>query len=117
MFEAFKRLFRSQCEHEFRRRAGRRERLADAEFAARFFPGIDQDIPVTVASTVRKQLRVDSIRPSDNLASAFPDIPFIELALDIIEELEFDPQSFEFGDFDGTVRNLVDELAKRKERG
>lgn len=116
MFDAFKRLIQrldqSVVERELRLRAAKREPLTDAEFAKRYFSDNDeQQVPIAVARVVREQLRIENIAPEDNLAAAFPDIPFDEVVKDVLEQLGIPERSFNFQTLDGTVGNLVDALS------
>ena len=117
MLDAIGRLFwmldQTSEERVYRDVVAQRVRLTDREFAERFFQGHPHpEIPIAVAGVARHQLGIESLAPDDNLAAAFPDIPFEELVFDVLEELGLSAESIDLEGLDGTVANLVNALSR-----
>ena len=104
-------LCESSAERDFRKLTAHRSFLSESHFAQQFSPDLaKQRVATVVARVLNKQLGVSNVRASDNIAAAFPDVGFDEIANDVAEELRVVCPQDTLQSLDGTVGNLVDVL-------
>lgn len=91
------------------RELNRRPGISDAEFYATYYANseVTPDVARRVRAVLAEQLDFRGLRPEDNLATLFPDIPFDYVCEEVGEDFDVDFPSCIIETLDGTVDSVI----------
>ncbi len=86
------------------------DRLSDEDFLSAYYSGFSSQTSrkiIRVRRLLEKQLETVTLRPSDNLALRFPDIPLDEVVREICGELDLTFSDWDYFQMDGSLDSII----------